>query len=131
MHSFSIALKQLYPTQKNAGVSARATNTSCFKWKFPINRRLDELYRSALILNLPNTVIEIDSGVMYNINYENYTWKRNIGSFGCIYRFSSRSCNCEKHPLAAKAKDIGSAAVFTCIILFALVWAGVIWSAKI
>ncbi len=37
----------------------------------------------------------------------------------------------EKHPLAAKAKDIGSAAVVTCIILFALVWAGVIWSAKI
>ena len=37
----------------------------------------------------------------------------------------------EKHPLPTKAKDIGSASVFTCIILFALVWAGVIWSAKI
>ena len=37
----------------------------------------------------------------------------------------------EKHPLAAKAKDIGSAGVVTCIILCALVWAGVIWSAKI
>jgi diacylglycerol kinase (ATP) len=32
----------------------------------------------------------------------------------------------EKQPLAARAKDIGSAAVFSCIVLFIIAWVVVI-----
>ncbi|WP_338401542.1 diacylglycerol kinase [Neptunicella marina] len=34
----------------------------------------------------------------------------------------------EHHPLSAKAKDIGSAAVFICLIFMATVWGITLWS---